>query len=489
MKTLNYFLGASALLTACGGQPSDKAAPIKTDTKSPNIILMLADDLGYNDLTCYRNNQEFEAPKPPTAHTPNLDKLAEQGMRFTDFYCGAAVCSPSRSALLTGRNAVRVGIYNWIPGNSPMHLRDSEVTIAELLKQKGYHTGHFGKWHLTSIDSIQPIPCQQGYDNCFWTHNNATPSHHNPNSFFRDDKPLGELKGYSCHLVVDEAMMWLDKNGKGNNPFYINVWFNEPHEKCAAPDSLANRHKYNQQYYGCIENMDYAVGRLMKYLEKTGLDENTLILFSSDNGSQVEYSNLPLKGMKCVNLEGGVRVPFIAKWKGHIPAGKVNSTPGSFTDVFPTIAEATGCEIPKNINYDGISVLDAFKRNELIRENAPITFYRYFHDPVNTLREGDWVLVGYHEEYEYVYNLSMTEIAKIKPAEGEPQWSQWGFQKGHMIAMDTILPKTFRLYNIKEDIFQENDLSTEHPEKLEEMKTKMAQLREEMIEEGGDWFE
>ena len=177
----------------------------------PNIILVLADDLGYNDLTSYRSLHDKKADKPPTCVTPNIDNLAKEGMLFTDFYCGAAVCSPSRSSLLTGRNATRVGIYNWIPENSPMHLRDSEITIAEMLKQVNYQTGHFGKWHLTSKGTGQPLPNDQGYDYSFYAYNNANPSHRNPNNYYRNGEPVGELKGYACQLVVDEALQWLKK--------------------------------------------------------------------------------------------------------------------------------------------------------------------------------------------------------------------------------------------------------------------------------------
>ena len=239
----------------------------KLATGPPNIILMVADDLGYNDLSSYRNANPGQAEKPPTTQTPYIDQLADEGMRFTNFYCGAAVCSPSRSAILTGRNATRNGIYNWIPPGQPMHLRAEEVTIAEMLKVKNYQTAHFGKWHLTAEGMGQPLMNDQGYDYSFFTYNNANPSHENPVNFFRNGKPVGELIGYASHLVVDEAIRWLEENKGSEDPFYINVWFNEPHEKVAAPDSLANRHDYNKEYYGCIENMDYAVGKITNFLK------------------------------------------------------------------------------------------------------------------------------------------------------------------------------------------------------------------------------
>lgn len=492
MQYQHLLFSGIGFLAACTGNQNSQSATNKEKSASeerPNIIIMLADDLGYNDLTCYRNAHNTPSPKPPTSKTPNLDKLAEQGMRFTDFYCGAAVSSPSRAALLTGRNAVRVGIYNWIPESSPMHLRDEEITIAELLKEKGYQTGHFGKWHLTNNFDKNPGPLEQGYDYALYTQNNAVPSHHNPVNFILNGEPIGPQEGYASHLVVDETINWLDNNREQDKPFYINVWFHEPHEVCAAPDSLASKHEYNQQYYGCIENMDLAVGRLMKHLEKSGLEKNTLIMFSSDNGSQKKFSNLPLKGKKCLNLEGGVRVPFILKWPGKTPQNKVSNIVAGFIDLLPTIADITGTALPEGKNIDGISIKKAFAGDDTFsRKNAPITFYRYFNDPVGMLREGDWCLVGYHEDFEYTHDIDIPKLAKFKPAEGEKRWSQWGFQKSHMEKIPEIVPSVYKLYNLRKDIGQENDVSEKYPEKTEQMKKKMKMLREEMIEEGGDWY-
>lgn len=457
-------------------------------TSPPNIILMLADDLGYNDLSVYRNATPGQSEKPPTCQTPNIDQLAEEGMRFTSFYCGAAVCSPSRAAIISGRNATRVGIYNWIPPRQPMHLRAEEVTIAEMLKSKAYETAHFGKWHLTSEGMGQPLMNDQGYDYSFFTYNNANPSHENPENFFRNGDPVGELEGYACQLVVDEAIQWLDQKKSSEKPFYINVWFNEPHEKVAAPDSLANRHEYNQEYYGCIENMDYAVGRLMSYLKENKLEENTLVVFSSDNGSQKYGSNYPLRGAKAFNYEGGVRVPFIARWPAAIPAGTTSDAIGSFTDVLPTIADLCGAPLPDR-KLDGVSLAQVFTGElDSVERKHPVFFYRYFHDPVCMMREGDWSLLGYEEVIPYSEQLNTRKWAKFKPGPDEPSWAQWGFQEGHMEAIPEIKPEHFELYNLKNDIGQKRDLAAKYPEKTEQMKIRMLQLREEMIKEGGNWY-
>ncbi len=461
----------------------------KEKNEKPNVIIFLADDLGYNDLSCYRDAHPDYSEQPPTCRTPRLDELADQGSRFTDYYCGAAVCSPSRAALLTGRNATRVGIYNWIPPKSPMHLRTDEVTIAEMLKDNGYQTAHFGKWHLTSEGMGQPIPNDQGFDYSFFSYNNAEPSHENPVNYHRNGEPVGEMEGYACHLVVDEAINWLNTK-KDNHPFYINVWFNEPHEKVAAPDSLADNHEYNKDYYGCIENMDYAVGRLLDFIEENGWTKNTIVMFMSDNGSSKNHSNDPLRGAKVFNYEGGIRVPFIIRWPGYIPAGMVNHNPGGFVDILPTLAEFTGARLPENKYLDGANQAKVFMgdTNEVTRKH-PLFFYRYFHEPVCMLRDGRWCLLGYDELIPYSKELNVVELAKFKPAPGEPSWSQWGFQESHMEVIPAEIPKHFELYDLDKDIRQKNDLSAEYPEKVKEMKKLMLQLREEMIKEGGNWFE
>lgn len=460
-----------------------------TKKESPNIIMILADDLGYNDLSCYRSINQPQSDKPPTCNTPNIDALAKDGLMFTDFYCGAAVCSPSRSSLLTGRNSTRVGIYNWIPKNSPMHLRSEEVTIAEMLKEKNYHTGHFGKWHLTSENTDQPLPNDQGFDYSFFTYNNAIPSHENPINFIRNNQEVGKIEGYSCQLVVMEAIEWLKTVKYSENPFYINIWFNEPHEKVAAPDSLIEKHNYNKKYYACIENMDIAVGKLRTFLKDNGMDKNTIIMFSSDNGSQQVASNDPLRGEKCFNYDGGVRVPFIVNWPGRVPSGEKTNAIGSFTDILLSISKITGTQLPTDRVLDGEDISSIFfGKTSTFERKKPIFFYRYFHEPISMLREGDWLLLGYDSIIPYEINYNQVELAKLKPAEGEPQWSMWGFQPVHMEFLKDIYPSKFELYDMKTDEGQRKDVSNTNPEIVLSMKEKMLNLQKEMVSEGGDWF-
>lgn len=460
----------------------------RTEKQKPNVIFLLADDMGYNDVSCYRAAHPRISDQPPTSQTPAIDELAEEGMRFTDFYAGAAVSSPSRAALMTGRNATRVGIYNYIPpGNNPMHLRSEEITIAEVLKEENYQTGHFGKWHLskwdrypTSKQTAKTAPNNYGFDYSFYTYNNAEPSHENPVNFYRNGASLGKLKGYACQLVVEEAMNWLKQNKNNEQPFYMNVWFNEPHTPLAAPDSLTSRHSYFPDYYGSIENMDIAIGRLMDFLEKQKLKEKTIVIFASDNGSKWPNSNDPLYGAKCFNFEGGVRVPFIIRYPDKVAAGAVSKIPGSFTDIFPSINQFIGTKLPANRTIDGTSLVPVFtgKSNQVERKH-PIFFYRYYHDPICMLRDGDYVLLGYDSLFTKKEDLNAGELGKIEP---------WAFRKNHMEYLDILEPQYFELYNIRKDPEQEKDVAGDYPEKVEKMKVKMLELRDEMVKEGGNWY-
>ncbi|MBT8045974.1 MAG: sulfatase-like hydrolase/transferase, partial [Pontiella sp.] len=248
----------------------------------PNIVMLLADDLGYGDLGCYAG----------PVKTPALDELAARGVRFTDFYSGAAVCSPSRAVLLTGRHHIRTGVYSWIENKSQRsHLLEREITLAEVLKSAGYSTAHFGKWHLGLPNETmdKPTPADHGFDYWFATENNAKPSHRDPINFIRNGEQVGRLEGYSCQLVVDEALQWMEKRPDQTRPFFINLWFHEPHRPLAAPDELTKRYGDAESelavYSGTIDHTDRAIARLLERLQAEGIAADTLIIYASDNGS------------------------------------------------------------------------------------------------------------------------------------------------------------------------------------------------------------
>lgn len=434
--------------------------------KYPNIIVILADDLGYSDLSCFESKH---------VKTPILDKLAKDGIRFTNFYAGSVVCSPSRASLLTGRNHNRVGVYSWIPDDSPMHLPVEETTIAEVLKNSGYQTSHFGKWHLGTWDKdrseIYPPLDDYGFDYWYACANNALPSHKNPVNFMLNGKSVGQQTGYSCQLVVDQAINWMDNYYQSEKPFYMQLWFNEPHEIVAAPEEIRTRFlkdgytEKQADYYGCIENMDNAIGRMLSKLDNLGITEETLIVFTSDNGSYFPGSNGNFKGEKGWVWEGGIRVPAIFYWKGKISPEWDMNTPSGLVDFFPTFCDLTGNKTAKSLATDGISLLSVIEDTSFERGSPVFTFHH--HNSMASLRDKDWCLIGYLDTK-------------------SPGTSR--FSKEHLHYMRTARLEKFELYNLKEDPAQNNNQAKQFPEIVDNMKTEMKKRYSETLSEGPDWF-
>ena len=275
----------------------------------PNIVIFLADDLGYGDLGCYGH---------PIIQTPNLDAFAKQGTRLTQCYAACAVCSPSRSAILTGRTPYRNGVFTWIPEGREIHLRTSEIALPKLLKESGYATCHVGKWHLNGHFNkpTQPQPNDHGYDWWLATQNNAAPSHENPSNFVRNGQPVGKLEGYSSGLIVDEATTWLKQHRDKSKPFLLSVWTHEPHYPIkSAPEFKA---KYpdltddvQREHHANVTQLDHAFGKLMRTLDELKLADNTVVFFTSDNGPEGDGIKSPGRGST-----GGLRGRKRAVYEG-----------------------------------------------------------------------------------------------------------------------------------------------------------------------------
>lgn len=338
-------------------------------SKPPNIVIFLADDLGYGDLGCYGN---------PINQTPNINRFASEGIRFADFHAAGTVCSPSRASLLTGRHPYRMGFYYILGGGA--HLKRDEITIASLLKQAGYDTCFVGKWHLTDFDSPdkgQPDPGDHGFDHWFGTVLNAFDGPENPGKFYRNRKPLSQLVGWYCDLIVTEAVNWLKSRKDPDKPFFLLVCSHEPHTPIEPPARYANMfdndhverlehdilyggiprpknkdiENNKKYYYGTVSQLDAAFGRLMDTVDDLGFRDNTLVVFTSDNGPEYPVNFMeshgqwddpirdrcfgtpgPLRGMKRFTYEGGHRVPGIIRWPGRTPAGAVSDSLINGTD-------------------------------------------------------------------------------------------------------------------------------------------------------------
>jgi len=296
------FLG---FLLGCQNNSEEVAEPPRSD--KPNIVIFLADDLGYGDLGSYGN---------PIIKTPHIDQFAAEGVRMMDFHSGGTVCSPSRAGLLTGRNPYRSGFFYIASGNT--YLKDDEVTIAELLKSAGYETSFWGKWHLSTLEEEWrngPGPGEQGFYYWLGTSLNAFEGPENPTSFLLNGDPVGEVEGWYCDVIVDEAGLWLEQERDKDKPFFMYVSSHEPHTPIAPPasnsefyendsvDALEKNIKYGgvvrpekdisknkSAYYGTVTQLDEAFGRLMQKLEDLGLEENTIVIFTSDNGPESPVS-------------------------------------------------------------------------------------------------------------------------------------------------------------------------------------------------------
>lgn len=375
------------------------AAPI--DAARPNVVVLLCDDLGYGDLGCFGH---------PDVRTPGLDRLASEGMKLTHCYSASPVCSPSRAGLMTGRTPHRLGIYDWIPRDTGIHLPPREVTIAHLLGKAGYRTFHSGKWHLNSrFNGSEPTPGEAGFEHWLCTQNNAAPSHLNPVNFVRNRKRAGPLAGPSSHVIVEEAMRWLD--GARDEPFFLNIWFHEPHEPVAAADEFLKVYadepdRDRRHYLGDVSQMDAAVGRLMKYLDDHGLRENTFVFFTSDNGPETldRYPNAnrsygspgSLRGMKLHVTEAGFRVPGIIRWPGRVEPGSVSAEPVCSLDLLPTLCAMAHIEPPADRALDGANILPLFAGKPIER---PQPLYWQYDDAISApwtiaMRDGRWKLLS-----------------------------------------------------------------------------------------------
>jgi arylsulfatase A len=434
----------------------------------PNIVVMLADDLGYGDLHCYGDEK---------LQTPNLDKLAAEGLRMTSCYAGHPNCSPSRTALMTGRTPTRVGVRNWIPEGSPMHVRQSEITIATLLKKAGYVTCHSGKWHMNGAFNkpTQPQPGDHGFDHWFSTQNNAVPSHRNPDNFVRNGEPVGKLEGYSAHIVVDEALRWL-KSRDAARPFFLYVCFHEPHEPIASDEKYTKLYPSDDPTYsahhGNITQLDDACGRLLAALDEMKIRENTLVIFTSDNGPAItprhpHGSAGPLRNKKGSCYDGGIRVPGIIRWPGKTTAGSTSDEPICHVDFLPTVCEITGIAGPSDRKLDGASWLDVLSGGQ-VKRTTPL--YWHFNQAIGgpkvALRHGDWKILATLDKDQPV-GTALT-----------PQ-TESDFKAAKLLE--------YQLYNLKDDIGESRDLAASQPAKFAEMQKLLAAKYEEVKAESPVW--
>ena len=414
--------------------------------EKPNVILIFCDDLGYGDLACYGSKD---------IRTPNLDRMAGEGTRFTDFYVAANVCTPSRAALMTGCYAKRVGLQHRVLfPYSRDGLNPDEITLAEILKTQGYATGCFGKWHLGHLPEF--LPTAQGFDEYRGVPYSNDMGNHYYSSTSKGEEidfvspPLPFLHGAELE-ESDPDQRFLTTRHTGNaidfierhrdQPFFCYIPHSMPHGPIAASPRFRGRSAGG--FYGdVIEELDWSVGEIIGAVDRLGLTEKTMILFSSDNGGVVRpdatgYGSSscgPLRGRKGTTWEGGHRVPFIVRWPGAVPAGRVCAEMALSMDILPTVARFAGTTEPRDRIIDGMDARDLWLGVEGAK--TPHESYFYFsNEEIHAVRSGDWKL---HVR--------------------RPDWKKEGFEQSDVY-----------LFNLGDDIGESKNVAAEHPEQVKRL--------------------
>jgi arylsulfatase A-like enzyme len=446
--------------------------------KKPNIVLIMADDLGYCELGYTGNNY---------VKTPNLDQMAAEGVQLTHFYAAAPVSSPTRASCLTGRHPYRSGI-TWAGRHA---LPTEETTLAEVLKENGYATAHFGKWHLGGLSkklnqshfkggpSPYSPPWEHGFEVCFTSESMMplyNPYYHVGGDYgskkYREiqTEPISEgqqtggnswknyywtghgtfidedLKGTADQILVDKAIDFI-RNNKSSQPFFVVLWLHTPHTPIVAGDSYRNRYSEldirAQHYYGAISAMDEQIGRFRSFLRTDGVADNTIVWFKSDNGASYVHNfdeDCILRGKKGDLYEGGVRVPSIIEWPDMLKDHKIIKEPVSTSDIFPTILSMANISYKSKVNIDGENIFPIISKNK--KRIKPIGFLSPIIDRKNP------------------HNTSVNE--------------QMALVNGDYKIISVDNGRTFQLYNLLNDISETTDLSALYPDITSTMKNKLS---------------
>jgi arylsulfatase A-like enzyme len=377
-------------------------AQAQSASAPPNFVYIMADDLGYADLSCY-GRRDYS--------TPNIDRIAAGGMQFMQSYANSAVCSATRTALITGRYQYRlpVGLEEPISGNRHVGLPPDHPTLPSLLKKAGYGTTLIGKWHLGQLPDFGPL--KSGYDH-FWgfrgggvdyfTHKSG-PANTNTEDLWDQDVKIHE-NGYLTDLLGDRAVASIGEYAKAKTPFLLSLHFNAPHWPWEAPGDEAESQRIKaladydggslQTYARMVGEMDLQVGRVLQALEAGGIAENTVVIFTSDNGGERFADTWPFTGKKTELLEGGLRIPALVRWPGHIPAGSKTQQVAISMDWMPTLLAMAGAQADTAYALDGMSLVPALTQNA-----PPVSrklFWRYKNNAQQAVRDGDfkWLLIA-----------------------------------------------------------------------------------------------
>jgi arylsulfatase A len=444
---------------------SSCTSPLVDDSKSPpNIVIVYTDDQGWQDIGVY-GAEDFK--------TPNLDKLAKEGIRFTDFYVSQPVCSASRASLLTGCYSNRINIHGALNPNSENGLKPSEVTIAELCKQRGYNTANYGKWHLGNREQF--LPTRQGFDtfegipysNDMWPNHPEFPESYPPLPYMIDESIVRYMPDQSVFTTdfTNLTTKFIRKSHKEEKPFFIYLAHPMPHVPLYVSDKFKGSSK--QGLYGdVIQEIDWSVGEIMNTLDELNIADNTLVIFCSDNGPWLSYGNhagkaANLREGKGTTFEGGIRVPFIARFPGKIKAGSVCREPAMTIDVFPTIANLINADLP-NQKIDGKDIWPLLSGNSSAKSPHDAYFFYYRTNELQAMRSGKWKL---HFPHNY------RSLEDREPGSG-------GIPAKYNYALRTEM----ELYDLETDISETSNVASDNPKVM----ANLLQLADNMRADLGD---
>lgn len=439
-------------------------ATILAAEQLPNIIIIFTDDQGYSDLGCY-GAKGFK--------TPNIDRLAKEGIRFTDFYVAQPVCSASRAALLTGCYPDRIGIHGALSPSSKIGINQNEVTIAELVKQKGYATAIIGKWHLGHHKPF--LPTNHGFDEYFglpysndmWQHHpEAKPGTYPPLPLFENETIINpdvspQDQAQLTTQYTERAVKFIEKNK--DRPFFLYLAHSMPHVPLYVSDKFKGKSKIGL-YGDVIMEIDWSVGEILNALKRNNLDEKTLVIFTSDNGPWLSYGNhagnaSPLREGKGTVFEGGVRVPFIARWIGKIPKNSLCKEPAMTIDIFPTIAHLIGASLPTN-KIDGLNIWDLLSAKKGAKSPHEAFYFYYNINELQAIRSNKWKLILPH--------TYRTLKGSSPGKDGKP---------GKYLQVKIETPE---LYDLEKDPSESKNLANKYPEIVENMLGLAEKMREEL---------
>jgi len=447
-----YFVAFTSLVMAYGSYAK---------SQQPNIILILADDLGYGDVSSYGSNK---------IHTPNIDQMATEGMRFTQFYAGSAVCTPTRVSVMTGRYPLRFNVTRHFK-DEIMHLQRDVLTIPKALKSAGYVSKHIGKWHLGGLNEKHikdransiPGPIEHGFDHYLTMIED--PLYRKPamlekrlykdagKHLLRDEKVIAPIDKHWTDIKTDEALGFIEKIAGSEQPFFLNLWFDVPHSPYEkTPEISLNQYKnkavgHEQLYRGMVSHLDLSVGRVLNKLKDLGIEENTLVIFTSDNGPAYRGSAGPFKGRKVDFHEGGIRVPAIAWWPSKIAAKQVSNELLHTNDLLPTFAALALKPIIKEKAVDGMNV-----SSHLLTKQ-----------PINDRGFVFWQIGDYQHNGNYTSILDERPTPVITEVVRKDNWK--------LLARHG---KAKELFNLAEDPYERWNLINDYPQRVKEMTTALS---------------